>query len=84
MCDTHGFNPRLLPSSRNRSKTFPKLLQELMAVQGHYKQWVEVCIAGYNSKDRCIKFAIQHCGPLTETVLMGNLAIRSYDVQKQK
>ncbi|MEO6734516.1 MAG: gfo/Idh/MocA family oxidoreductase, partial [Ferruginibacter sp.] len=50
---------------------------------GHYAQWVEACIAGYNSKKaKALSSPFEIAGPLTETVLMGNLAIRSYDIQQ--
>ena len=50
---------------------------------GHYTQWVEAAIAGYNSaKAKALSSPFEIAGPLTETVLMGNLAIRSYDIQR--
>jgi predicted dehydrogenase len=86
MCDTYGANARLLPLSRNNEVKVPVTIARVPGgAGGHYKQWVEACIAGYNSS------AAQHlsspfsiAGPLTETVLMGNLAIRSYDVKKER
>jgi hypothetical protein len=44
---------------------------------------VDACMAGYGSekfKNLSAPFSIS--GPLTETVLMGNLAIRSFDYRK--
>ncbi len=83
MCDTYGENPRLLPLSRNSevkvAETIPRVLN---GAAGHYAQWVEACIAGYNSpKAKLLSSPFDIAGPLTETVLMGNLAIRSYDIQ---
>jgi hypothetical protein len=43
--------------------------------EGHQQQWVKACKAGYGTYTSS-DFAI--AGPLTETVLMGNLAVRSY------
>jgi hypothetical protein len=43
---------------------------------------VDACIAGYEKIELSSDFKI--AGPLTETILMGNLAIRSYDIRKPK
>ncbi|RPD37984.1 Gfo/Idh/MocA family protein [Chitinophaga barathri] len=80
MCGTYGMYPSLLPSSRNAEA---KVAQTIARVpEGHYLQWVNACIAGYGKKELSAPFDI--AGPLTETILMGNLAIRSYDVRKPK
>jgi hypothetical protein len=44
--------------------------------EGHYVQWVNACIAGYGKNELSSPF--EYAGPLTETILMGNLALRSY------
>jgi phage-related tail protein len=49
--------------------------------EGHYAQWVEGAIAGYGNKDLSSPFEI--AGPLTETLLIANLAIRGQDVRKE-
>ena len=46
---------------------------------GHYAQWVEACIAGYGNKEVSSPFEI--AGPLTESLLMANLAIRGNDIR---
>ena len=46
---------------------------------GHYAQWVEACIAGYGKKEVSAPFEIS--GPLTEALLMANLAIRGADLR---
>ncbi|MGO8055873.1 hypothetical protein, partial [Rhizobium leguminosarum] len=43
--------------------------------EGHQKQWTEACKKGYGTYTSS-NFDI--AGPLTETVLMGNLAVRSF------
>ncbi len=85
MCDTYGFNPRLLPLSRNKEVNVPQTIARVNGgAGGHYKQWVEACIGGYNSKQAAaLSSPFSIAGPLTETVLMGNLAIRSYDVRNE-
>ena len=50
---------------------------------GHYSAWVEACIAGAGSAEaKALSSNFDIAGPLTESVLMGNLAIRSYDLKK--
>jgi hypothetical protein len=46
---------------------------------GHHRAWVEACKAGYDSPEHhALTSSFDYAGPMTETVLMGNLAIRSY------
>ena len=80
MCNTYGAEPRLLPLSRNKQI---KVAEELPRVpEGHYLQWVNACMAGYGKQECSSDFDI--AGPLTESVLMGNLALRSFDYQEKK
>ena len=81
LCDTYGKNPRLLPMSRNAEVNVPSTIP-LVAGQeaGHYTQWVDAAIAGYGKQQVSSDFSI--AGPLTETLLMGNLAIRGFDIRK--
>jgi hypothetical protein len=44
--------------------------------EGHYLQWVNACIAGYDKGVTSSPFS--YAGPFTESILMGNLAIRSW------
>lgn len=51
---------------------------------GHQRLWVEACKAGFGSKEHLgLTSSFDYAGPMTETVLMGNLAIRSYMLQKE-
>lgn len=80
MCGTYGANPQLLPTSRSVEVATPQTIKRVAGgAEGHYAQWVEACIAGYGKMEVSSPFEI--AGPLTETVLMGNLAIRSYEVR---
>jgi hypothetical protein len=83
MCGTYGADPKLLPLSRNAEvNVAPTIARVPGGAEGHYKQWVDACIAGYNSKEAlALSSPFSIAGPLTETVLMGNLAIRSTDVR---
>ncbi len=86
MCSTYGQNPRLLPASRMEEVNVPKTIPRVEGGQdGHYKQWVDAALAGVGSKEASLlssPFSI--AGPLTETVLMGNLAIRSHDIRQPR
>lgn len=51
---------------------------------GHQRKWVDACKAGFNSKEhQALTSSFDYAGPMTETVLMGNLAIRSYMLRKE-
>ena len=80
MCGTYGMYPSLLPVSKNKEVTIPQTIQRVAGnAEGHYAQWVEACIAGYGKME--VSSPFDTAGPLTETILMGNLAIRSNDVR---
>lgn len=86
MCSTYGRNPRLLPTSLTDAVNVPQTEPRVEGGSGgHQAQWVNACIAGRGSqefKELSSPFSI--AGPLTESVLMGNLAIRSYDYREEK
>jgi predicted dehydrogenase len=78
--ETYGRNPQLLPLSKTKDvKVAAKYARVPGGESGHYAQWVEACIAGYGKKELSSPFEI--AGPLTEALLMANLAIRGADVQ---
>lgn len=87
--DVYGRNPRLYRKGEevltmpedfdggNKYLDYPEW--------GHQKQWTEACKAGFESKEhKSLTSSFDYSGPLTETVLMGNLAIRSYTLAKEK
>lgn len=84
MCSTYGRDPRLLPLSRMEEVNVPQSIPRVKGGQdGHYAQWVEACMAGPDSAEaKSLSSPFSIAGPLTETILMGNLAIRSYDIRK--
>jgi predicted dehydrogenase len=83
MCGTYGANPRLLPLIRNEEVKVPQTIPRVAGgANGHYAQWVEACIAGHGNKPVSSPFEI--AGPLTEALLMANLAIRGYDIRKPR
>ncbi len=51
---------------------------------GHHRKWVDACKAGFDSPEhRALTSSFDYAGPMTETVLMGNLAIRSYMLRRE-
>jgi len=70
MCGTYGDNPTLLPSWK--MKYFEQPPETLPRIEGNHEQnWAEACKGG---EPACSNF--NYSGPLTETVVMGNLAIK--------
>jgi predicted dehydrogenase len=83
ICDVYGSNPRLLPLSRNNEVHTKQRVERVKGgVDGHYWQWVEAAIAGYGKIQLSSPFDI--AGPLTETLLIANLAIRGTEIQKAR
>jgi len=83
MCGTYGANPQLLPTSKTKETKVPEVDKRVPGgAEGHYAQWVEACIAGYGKKEVSAPFEIS--GPLTELLLMANLAIRAHDIRKPR
>ena len=80
MCGTYATNPQLLPTSRTKQTTVKQKFARVKdGPGGHYAQWVEASIAGYGKKELSSPF--ETAGPLTELLLMANLAIRGADVR---
>lgn len=81
MADCYGANPRLLPTKLMKETNLPK--ETLKRVpEGHYVQWVNACIDGYGKGVTSSPF--EYAGPFTESILIGNLAIRSWMMQNPK
>ncbi len=69
MCGSYGNAPRLIPESRMREykrpdKTIPRSV-------GQHKEWIEACKQGKPAGSN-----FDYAGPLTEMVLLGNVAVR--------
>jgi predicted dehydrogenase len=75
MCDCYAENPRLLPTRLMKEKKMPKETIKRVP-EGHYIQWVNACMEGYGKGVTSSPF--EYAGPFTESILMGNLAIRSF------
>ncbi|MEZ0484896.1 Gfo/Idh/MocA family protein [Fibrella aquatica] len=86
-CAMYGTNPRLYTKGSGSTYT---LSQEQSTPQslpewGHQMLWTEACKAGFNSKEhKALTSSFDFAGPLTESVLMGNLAIRSANLRTDK
>jgi hypothetical protein len=83
MCGTYGNNAQLLPTSRTQNVKVKQVIPRVKGgAEGHYAQWVEAAIAGYGNKEVSAPF--ETAGPLTELLLMANLAIRAADIRKPR
>jgi predicted dehydrogenase len=61
----------------------PDLPKDIEPEYGHQRKWVDACKAGFKSKEHlALTSSFDYAGPMTETVLMGNLAIRSYMLRR--
>ncbi len=78
MADCYGENPRLLPTKLMKEVTLPAEKYPRVP-EGHYVQWVNACLKGFGNAQTSSPF--DYAGPFTESVLMGNLAIRSYGIK---
>lgn len=73
MCGCYGKNPRLLPESRMKDfrPPEPSIPRIPHGLDGHEQDWVRACKDGKPSSSN-----FDYSGPLSEMVLMGNLAVR--------
>jgi len=78
MANLFGRNPTLLPTKLMKEVTLPTSKFPFVdrGEWGHQTQWVNACKQGYGTYTSS---SFDKSGPLTETVLMGNLAVRSYN-----
>lgn len=81
MADMYATEPRLYPVELHRDTLASPPSEKYPRTRGVYAEWIEACksgtqpgsnFAGSNFPD--------HAGPLTELVLLGNLAVRSGEV----
>ena len=73
----YGYNPRLYREGEPVQTYEQPLADE--PENGHQRKWVDAVKAGYDSDEhRALTSSFDYSGPLTETVLMGNIAIRAY------
>ncbi|MHC4148923.1 MAG: Gfo/Idh/MocA family protein, partial [Planctomycetota bacterium] len=70
---TYGGSPRIVPESKMKEyKRPPKTLERVEGGgDGHEQDWIRACKGGKPAGSN-----FDHSGPMTESVVMGNLAIR--------
>jgi len=73
MAGTYGESPRIIPESAMRKyERPPRTLERIpQGPDGHEQDWIRACKSG-----RPAISDFEYSGPLSETVLMGNLAVR--------
>ncbi|MBT8285936.1 MAG: Gfo/Idh/MocA family oxidoreductase [Flavobacteriaceae bacterium] len=81
VCDVYSRNARLLPSEMMGlfSPPAPTLARVEGSTGGHQRNWVEGCLLGTGTSS-----SFDRSGPLTEAVLMGNLAIKAFQYKELK
>ena len=88
-CGTYGKNPKLYLKGgeiRSMPEDFDGGNSLVLSPElGHQIHWTNACKAGFGSDEhKQLTSSFDYAGPLTETVLMGNLAIRSYALMKSE
>ncbi|HMB63909.1 MAG TPA: Gfo/Idh/MocA family oxidoreductase [Eudoraea sp.] len=81
ICDTYSRNARLLPSDTMKLLNPPEpFLKRIEGdTGGHQRNWVDGCLNGTETSSD-----FKRSGPLTEAVLMGNLAIKAFQYKEFK
>jgi predicted dehydrogenase len=81
MAGLFGRNATLLPTKKMKAANLPKSKFPFVdqGAEGHQQQWVKACKQGYGSYTSS---SFDKSGPLVETVLMGNLAVRSFNYRQ--
>ena len=78
ICDEKARTPFLFKNDGTSIKAkVPKNSIDESTEWGHQESWIKACKSGFNSKEHlALTSSFDYAGPLTETVLMGNIAIR--------
>ena len=76
MAGCYGESPRLVPESDMKKYKRPRKTLERIpeGLDGHEKDWIRACKTGKAASSN-----FDYSGPLSEMVLMGNLAVRFPD-----
>ena len=69
MCGCYAGSPRLIPESKMQAYKRPE--KTIPRVSGHHQDWIEACKGGDPATSN-----FDYAGPLTEMVLLGNVAVR--------
>ena len=79
ICGIYGSNPKLLPTNLMELFTPPKPTIPRIEEANHQMNWVRACKEGTPTSS-----PFEFAGPLTEIVLMGNLAVRCFNMKVLK
>ena len=84
-CGTYARNPKIYFNNGDILLPDAKVNEETnLPENGHQAAWVEACKEGFKKdKHSALTSSFDFAGPLTEAILMGNLAIRSYDLREK-
>jgi len=84
-CDNYGIKARLYIKGQEGVVETGKI-SEINAVEfGHQNHWIDAIKDGYGSdKHRSLTSNFDFAGPLTEVVLLGNVAIRSSFIRRSR
>ncbi len=82
-CELFGDNPKIFMNGQLQTTKLPQPKRALVEgdTNGHQQQWVKACKSGFGTYTSS---SFDQAGPLTETVLMGNLAVRSFLMRDAK
>jgi predicted dehydrogenase len=73
MCGSHSGTPRIIPESKMQAYELPpKTIPRVEGVEAHHHDWIEACKGGDLTTAN-----FDYSGPLTEMVLLGNVALRT-------
>ncbi len=72
MADCYAGSVRIFPEKKMREIGRPPQMLERVK-HGHYREWIDACKGGTPAGSNLV----DHAGPLSEFVLLGNLAIRT-------
>ena len=82
--DVYGMNPKLYKKDTPTINGSVSINNSEEPEFGHQRKWIDACKAGFNSEEhKSLTSSFDYSGPLTETVLMGNIAIKSYLLRKE-
>lgn len=70
ICGGWGGSPRIIPESK--MKAYKRPPKTITRVRGHWEDWIDACKGGSPASSN-----FDYAGPLTEMVLLGNVALRT-------
>jgi predicted dehydrogenase len=80
--DTYGNHPRLYIGGQEVDHLNTDEAGNLDLI--HNQNWTEACKAGFGSaQHKALTASFDYAGPFTETVLMGNLAIKAHQMRRE-